>query len=662
MARDDRRATLPWVGVAPDAPYFILEDGRPFTPIGQNDAISWVEFEGLFRRRDLPRVERHLLHLREHGITVLRLMVEYAQVRHRYFERPAGRPVPAMVQLWDDLFAMCERVGLRILLTPVDTFWMWLHWRHHPWNRVHGGPLAHPSEMLLCRDTRAAIKARLEFMVRRWGGSGALFAWDLWNEIHPAQGGDSVECWPEFIADLSHHVRRLERDLHGRARPQTVSLFGPELWWRPELPMAEPIFRHPDLDFASIHIYREGSIDDPRDTVAPAVAMGRIVRDCLDQTPAGRPFLDTEHGPIHSFKDKKRTLPELFDDEYFRHMSWAHLASGAAGGGMRWPNRKPHTLTLGMRRAQRAMAGFLPLVDWTRFRRRNLNGSVRATHFHRFGCGDAEQAVVWLLRRRALAADGRVRRLLPRPPGRPRRARRALGRDPDTVGHDRPAQCRPVDERLHGPRDARRTVDAGARAQEVAAGRRMRLWEYHGGDPSAAGWLIALSYFGASLLCLGAARAASAAVPAGGPRAESRFWLTLAACALALGFNKQLDLQMYLAQFGKEMAQQEGWYEQRRAVQAVFILIVCAGATAAIALLWRWTLSASAWAWVGLLGCGFSAAFVLSRAASFHHMDRWIHEYVAGATVNHIAELSGIALIAVGAVGRCWSAYLLTRN
>ena len=44
---------------------------------------------------------------------------------------------------------------------------------------------------------------------------------------------------------------------------------------------------------------------------------------------------------------------------------------------MRWPNRRPHTLTGGMRRAQKAMASFLPLVDWPRFRRRDISGGVR---------------------------------------------------------------------------------------------------------------------------------------------------------------------------------------------------------------------------------------------------------------------------------------------
>ena len=405
-----RAAGLPWIGVAPDAAYFVDESGAPWTPIGQNDAITWPELAGLFRRKDLPGVERHLRWLHAHGVTCLRLMMEYAQGRHRYFERPAGRFVPAMVQLWDDLFAMCERIGLRIMLTPVDTFWTWLNWRWHPWNRANGGPLGSPRELLLCPATRTLIKARLEFAVRRWGGSGALFAWDLWNEIHPAQAQDSADCWPEFIHDVSTHVRRLELQLYGRSHPQTVSLFGPELTLKPHLPMREPIFRHPDLDFASIHLYAHGSIDDPRTTVRPALAMGAIVRECLAEITDWRPFQDTEHGPIHAFKDKGRTLPEAFDDEYFRHLSWAHLASGGAGGGMRWPNRHPHVLTAGMREAQHAMAGFLPLLDWTNFKRRNLNEEVQVDGFHPFCCADDRQAVLWLLRSRSLDLDGRMRR------------------------------------------------------------------------------------------------------------------------------------------------------------------------------------------------------------------------------------------------------------
>ena len=402
---------LPWIRVAPGAPYFVDETGAPFTPIGDNNSIAWVELQPLWRRRDPEAVRRWLLNLRAHGVTVIRLMLECAHQRSRTLERPLGRWNPLLVQVWDDLFALCEATGMRLLLTPVDTFWTWINWKRHPYNSALGGPVDHPSRLLTDPGVRAAVKARLSFAVERWGGSGALFAWDLWNEIHPAQGGDSAEPFPEFIADLSRHVRGLETRLHGRSHPQTVSLFGPELRWRPEMPLREPVFRHPDLDFASIHIYREGAIDHPRNTVEAARAMGEIVRECLAEITDGRPFLDTEHGPIHTFKDHRRTLPEAFDDEYFRHMQWAHLASGGAGGGMRWPNRRVHVLTPGMRRAQAGLAAFSPLVDWGRFRRRNLNREVRvgAPKVAAFACGDADQAVVWLLRRDTLDRRGRVR-------------------------------------------------------------------------------------------------------------------------------------------------------------------------------------------------------------------------------------------------------------
>ncbi|HEX8391381.1 MAG TPA: hypothetical protein VF665_03400, partial [Longimicrobium sp.] len=340
---------LPWIRVSPGSPYFEDETGAPWTPVGYNDALTWPELGPLYRRRDVEAVDRHLAWLAENGITVLRLMLECAH-KGRYLEKPLGTFQPHMVRVWDDLLALASRHGIRLLLTPYDTFWMWLRFKHHPVSRHQGGPCSHPGQVLLCPDTRAAIKERLTFMVERWGGSGAVFAWDLWNEIHPAQAGerdDCVDVFNEFIAEVSDHVRSLETRLYGRAHPQTVSMFGPELRWRPHLPLAETVFRHPSLDFATTHIYMEGSIDDPRDTVACAIDTGRLVRQALGEIGDMRPYLDTEHGPIHGFKDKRITLPEPFDDEYFRHMQWAHLASGGAGGGMRWPNRRVHVLTPG---------------------------------------------------------------------------------------------------------------------------------------------------------------------------------------------------------------------------------------------------------------------------------------------------------------------------
>ncbi|MGK2909266.1 MAG: hypothetical protein ACSLE1_05635 [Sphingobium sp.] len=401
-------ASLPWITTRPGSPYFLTEEGHSWTPIGQNDAITWPELTGLFRRRDLPAVERHLRWLKANGVTCLRLMLEYCHGEHRYLEKPAGQFAPNMVRLWDDLFALLEKVGLHVLLTPYDTFFTWLRWRHHPYNKRNGGPCASRRKLLTCPATRDAIKTRLAFATDRWGASPAIFAWDLWNEMHPAHGGDDPAVFAPFINDVGPWLRAREEARHGRAHLQTVSIFGPELLKHPSL--AEPIFRHPALDFANTHLYAHGTIDDPRDTVAPALAVGRLMRAAVQDASDGRPVFDSEHGPIHRFKDKRVTLPEAFDDEYFRHIQWAHLASGGAGGGMRWPNRHPHVLTAGMRRAQHALSAFLPLIDWTQFRRRNLNEEITVSRrdVAIFGCADEHQAVIWLLRTKHMSRDGLV--------------------------------------------------------------------------------------------------------------------------------------------------------------------------------------------------------------------------------------------------------------
>jgi mannan endo-1,4-beta-mannosidase len=407
------RTPLPRIETRAGSPYFTTDRGEVWTPIGHNDAVTWPELAGLFRRRDLAGVEDHLRWLKAHGVTCIRLMLEYCHGEHRYFEKPVGRFVPNMVQLWDDLFALLEKVGLHVLLTPFDTFFTWIRFRHHPYSRSNGGPCSSRRKLLTCPATREAIKARLAFASDRWGGSPALFAWDLWNEMHPAHGGDDIASFAPFIEDIGPWLRARELERHGRAHLQTVSIFGPELIKHPEL--AEPIFRHPALDFANTHLYESGTIDNPKDTVAPAVAVGRLMRRAVLDTSDQRPVFDSEHGPIHTFKDKKRVLSEPFDDEYFRHIQWAHLASGGAGGGMRWPNRNPHVLTPGMRREQRALSGFLALIDWGSFKRRNLNEEVISSErsIACFACGDERQAVVWLLRNERLTTKGMLARDAP---------------------------------------------------------------------------------------------------------------------------------------------------------------------------------------------------------------------------------------------------------
>ena len=284
--------SLPWVRLGSGRRYFETEEGEPFLIIGQNDALTWPELEGLLDRRDLPSVDRHLAWLKAHGVTTLRLMLEYVG-DGLYLERPCGSYDPVTVRAVDDLVALCEGHGLRLLLTPFDTFFTWVMWEDHPYNAERGGPCRDRIDLLAHPDGLAAVKARIAFAVERWGGSGTVFAWDLWNELAhhhgvPEEAGSvlPVETLSAIISDLSAHVRGIERRLFGKTHLQTVSHFGPE----PAGALADLVFRHPDLDFATTHIYEPGAIDAPVNTLAAADAMARLgaATRCRRPATAGR--------------------------------------------------------------------------------------------------------------------------------------------------------------------------------------------------------------------------------------------------------------------------------------------------------------------------------------------------------------------------------------
>lgn len=123
------------------------------------------------------------------------------------------------------------------------------------------------------------------------------------------------------------------------------------------------------------------------------------------------------------------------------------------------------------------------------------------------------------------------------------------------------------------------------------------------------------------------------------------FWWLLAALLLALGVNKQLDLQSALTTIGRRVAREQGWYEGRAAIQKAFVAGVAAVGVAALgvgAVVFRRAIGRRPLAALGAL---FVVVFVVVRAASFHHVDRFLATEVSGLRWNWILELGGIGLI-----------------
>jgi hypothetical protein len=117
-----------------------------------------------------------------------------------------------------------------------------------------------------------------------------------------------------------------------------------------------------------------------------------------------------------------------------------------------------------------------------------------------------------------------------------------------------------------------------------------------------------------------------------------------------LTVNKQLDLQSALTAIGRCSAQMHGWYDQRGAVQLLFIAVV-ATVCVSVGLLSAWGLRRDlGQVWLALFGVVFLLAFVAIRTAGFHHIDRLIGFEVANVRLNWVLELGGITMITVNAV------------
>ncbi|MBK9386226.1 MAG: hypothetical protein IPN34_15545 [Planctomycetes bacterium] len=172
-------------------------------------------------------------------------------------------------------------------------------------------------------------------------------------------------------------------------------------------------------------------------------------------------------------------------------------------------------------------------------------------------------------------------------------------------------------------------------------------WSPGIGDPTPMGWITVLAYLAAAVLCARAGRAEQRSEePA---RRVVLFWALLTAGMVALGINKQLDLQSLLTQIGRDLAQRDGWYEQRGGVQKLFILALGVLAVGSGAAMLLWLRRYLRELWLAILGGLAIASFVVVRASSFHKVDSLLGTYVGFVKMNWVLELGGIALVAWGA-------------
>ena len=173
-------------------------------------------------------------------------------------------------------------------------------------------------------------------------------------------------------------------------------------------------------------------------------------------------------------------------------------------------------------------------------------------------------------------------------------------------------------------------------------------WSPGIGDPTLVGWLTVVLYFLTAWCAYRVATKRAFLLS----KTELWFWRMLALGLAALGVNKQLDLQTALTEFGRILAAEQGWYDERRQVQRTFIVTVALGNLllgSVVAVLLR---SAPRPTWLAIAGTIGLLCFVAIRAASFHHLDAWLGGSIDGLHWNWILEVGSIVVVLMGTLGR----------
>ena len=161
-------------------------------------------------------------------------------------------------------------------------------------------------------------------------------------------------------------------------------------------------------------------------------------------------------------------------------------------------------------------------------------------------------------------------------------------------------------------------------------------------DRTTFAWIIVVFYFAGAGACFWAR--------SGAESRERRFWLATAVLLVLLGLNKELDLQAVMTQHARAVVQYLGLFEQRRLMQGLFLLLLATAALIAVLVLAGWLRGASRPAKAAACGIVLLFAFVVMRAASFHHIDHWVTIDVAGLRSGWWLEIAGIAVIGLSAL------------
>ncbi len=334
-----------------DPHYFEFEDGTPYFAIGEN-----------IQNGNLDDLDRCISRLGGAGGNFVRFWqgspaytVELGKLGEYRLDNAAR---------FDQVLGYAERSGVYLKLTldwvrhltpppppeqrsPTFRLGDYAYREDYPYRTANGGPCETIADVFTMPEARRLFKARLRYLVARWGYSPNVFAWELWNEIGAV---DKRAARPEILVpwtqEMGRYLQATDPYRH-ITTPSMSRINWPEMWTVPE------------NEIPDIHGYYRGN--EPEDEYTQRDMFQFMTKRLSYIKNHNKPYFFGEFGVMFDAPLLKG-LPPDSDGVYFHNGLWVPLAFGAAGTGHPWFWRAADTNN--WYRHFHAIAKFVQDIPW----------------------------------------------------------------------------------------------------------------------------------------------------------------------------------------------------------------------------------------------------------------------------------------------------------
>ena len=183
--------TLPKIRVAPDGRTFVIENGKPFVPLGvtyYRPGTGWAP--QVWKKFDAEATRRDFAQMKEVGVNCVRVFLSYGS-----FCTEPDALLPEGLAKFDQFLAIAEAAGIYVHPTGPD------HWE--------GTPAWAAGDRIADERSLAGLENFWKAFARRYRGRTVLFAYDLRNE--PEVQWDTPALRTRWNAWLQTHYGTAEK-------------------------------------------------------------------------------------------------------------------------------------------------------------------------------------------------------------------------------------------------------------------------------------------------------------------------------------------------------------------------------------------------------------------------------------------------------------------